>query len=175
MPEGVVGLADDVERHTLLNHIVEEPLVGENVATAVHVQHDRNVGTGRILNTGHTRLQKSAEPLPRLPVAGRCLVFPVLRIRAVARGNTPMLPKHAGSNLVADLHHFRRRPFRDKAVHGFARIHMDGVRQASEIKRGPRFRGVLLPGIGPRIGVMQVEQILETGLLQGSRQRQSVR
>ena len=85
-----------------------------------------------------------------------------------------MLPKHAGSNFVADLHHFRSRPLRDEAFHRFARVFVDGVHQPGNVQQRPRFGRVLFSGIGPRVGVMEVEQKLETGLLQGPRQRQGV-
>src|SRR4051794_6293555 len=98
MPERVVALTQEIERHLLLLQVIEKPLCARPVSAAVYVNHyfrSRDPqSSGCILYATHSRFEQPPE-------------LPPLGIIVVSASDSAIGPQKAPRDLIADLNILR--------------------------------------------------------------------
>ena len=90
-------------------------------------------------------------------------------------GQLAVGPEHAAGNFVAHLHHVGCEALFGKCGDGVAGVRKDLLDELLVIEFGPCRRHGLLGGIGPTVGVVQIEENVEAHGLGAAGERQRVR
>ena len=161
MPEGIVGEADHVEGNALGHDVVVELAAPPVVAALVPVQHDPKQVALRVPDpsTLHPRLQECSQRTP-----------------AAARGPVDLAygPQDAVADLVADRDHVGWSSLSGECGDHLLRVGADRVGEPRQVLTLPGVWRRLVLGVGPEVGVVDVEKELHPGCLDAPSRRQVV-
>lgn len=118
--------------------------------------HHHLAVSGAIANARDGRLEQRRELRPAL--------------RAVDI-QLPQRPEHASGHFIAGLDHSGGRALPGELAQHISRVGVHRIRQGGQILTQPALRRVLLTRIGPEVGIMEVQQELQPGLLDALRHR----
>jgi hypothetical protein len=139
--------------------VVVEPLGAAVVAAPVDVNHHVEVVVAGVARAGagDAGVHERGELGP---------VLPVVLVDLAER------PENAGGHLVADLDHVNGCALPGEVAHDVARVGAHGRGEGGQVLSLPRGRGRLLAGVGPEVGVVQVQQDLHARLVRALGQRE---
>src|SRR6266699_784327 len=160
MPPGIIGEANDIKIHSLLqNGIIKVPAASV-IATAINMHHDTHIVVRAIAYTGYGRLEQRGELKPALTAVDI---------------DCSLRPQHPVGNFIAGLYHFDGRTLPGETFNHVPCVAVYGIGKGGEVLALPALRRGLLAWISPEIGVVEVEQELETGCLDAPGHRENVR
>src|SRR6266567_5123005 len=157
VPPGIVRLPNHVIIHMIGMEFVEKILGPNLVAAAVDVDHDPRMRciSGSRFNTCNARLDQIGEVVP-------------------IAGQTAIRPEHAIDDFITDLDHVRKHSRLAECRYRLLGVFENRLDQLDMRHALPGFWKELLAWIGPSIGIVIVEQEMETKFLGGFGERNCV-
>ncbi len=167
MKLGIVAVTNHIEIEIASHELVEVELGCAPIGSLVVVNHDERFlpDARTIFGPVDARLQQPRESI-KAGVVGTAGPW-ITSIRTAGAG---AVPQHAVGNLVANLHHLRQHVLGFESFNRSLRIVIDFLLKLRVVQTGPSGRFELLAGIGPRIGVVKIEEQLGAGGLRPFRQ-----
>src|SRR6266852_1595027 len=160
MPPGIIGEANDIEIHSLLQNGIIKVSAASVITTAINMHHDAYISLRAITYTGYGRLEQCGELKPALTAVDI---------------DCSLRPQHPVGNFIAGLYHVDGRTLPGETFNHVPCVAVYGIGKGGEVLALPALRRGLLAWISTEIGVVEVEQELEIGCLDAPGHRQNMR